>query len=164
MRLPGAHRHPIQTGKLSVIARPAGTCCMSLAKLPVKPAGHRSSVNLPALVIVLGNCRCRSGRGRTVNLSECRPHSLRDCPNSTSPMNRSYRTLPAYGLSFVHHPRCRPAVLFLSIRSIPMQPDSRHESRSVSCLSFPSIRHPFPTVNHGESWGDRRGTVSPTVS
>ena len=57
-----------------------------------------------------------------------------------------------------------PAVLFLSIRFNPM-PDSRDEGRrSIASLSFPSIRHPFPTVNHGESWGDHRGAVSPTVS
>ena len=30
-----------------------------------KPAGHRSSLDLPALVTVIGNCRCRTGRAGT---------------------------------------------------------------------------------------------------
>ena len=38
----------------------------SSVKLPPKPAGHRSSVDLPALVITIGNCRGRNGRARTV--------------------------------------------------------------------------------------------------
>ena len=66
MRPPGAHCHPIQTGKLSIITGPTGACCMSLAKLLVKPAGHWSFLDLLALVIALSNCRCQSGRGHTV--------------------------------------------------------------------------------------------------
>ena len=38
----------------------------SSAKLPSRPAGHQSSLVLPALVIALGDCRGRSGRAPTV--------------------------------------------------------------------------------------------------
>jgi hypothetical protein len=53
-------------GRPSVTAGPAGACYMSSKKLPHEPAGHRSSWDLPALVIHPGNFRCRSGRGGTV--------------------------------------------------------------------------------------------------
>ena len=39
---------------------------VSSAKLPAKPAGHRSSRDLPALVIAPGNCHGQSGRTDTV--------------------------------------------------------------------------------------------------
>ena len=40
---------------------------MSSTNLPVQPAGHQSSPDLPALVITLSNSRGRSGRAPTVS-------------------------------------------------------------------------------------------------
>ena len=72
----GSSLSPLSCWRLLPLFKAAGTRCRhrqscrrllpSSAKLPVKPAGHRSSSDLPALVITLGNCRCRSGRARTV--------------------------------------------------------------------------------------------------
>ena len=67
-RLRGGSSSPWPNRRLSVIAGfpDPGACHCHRQKLPAKPAGHRSSLDLPALVITPGNCRCRSGRAVTV--------------------------------------------------------------------------------------------------
>ena len=56
------------TGAFPVTAGTAGAFFWSSADLPMIPAGHRSSADLPALVITSSNCRCWSGRACTVVL------------------------------------------------------------------------------------------------
>ena len=84
----------------SVTVAAAGAFFWSSAKLPLIPAGHRSSVDLPALVITIGNCCGRNGRARTVlPLTEynffCLLRDLRDFLSSIS-RTQPFRRVPTF--------------------------------------------------------------------